>query len=451
MIVESALRGRGLAPLDFFSWTPFGLAVLAAAIALVLAARGLLSKQLTAKDAAATSPSAYDLVGFYGLTNRWHRLFVPADSPLIERSVAQVKQLYEDLNAVLVGFERLKHGKRHFLPALPESVFETDDTIFVVADKNQVQQLVGAQRLVELPHLDERTRAEALQELGIAELMMAPESKLIGKPLGDLEFRSRYHVSVLAIRHRGETFTTELANRTLDFGDTLLVAGDWADIGKLWEDRDDFVVLTLPAEYQERLPARQRAPFALSILIIMVVVMAFGLIPNSAAALLAALAMIAGGCVRLEAIYRIISWKTVVLIAGMLPLATALTKTGATDLMAKELVAALGSLGPIAMLAVVFLVTALVGLFISNSATAVLIGPIAIDAAQTLHISPYAFAMTVSIACCAAYVTPVSSPVNMLVMEPGGYAFGDYVKVGLPLLLLTMLVTVALVAMIYPP
>jgi di/tricarboxylate transporter len=134
----------------------------------------------------------------------------------------------------------------------------------------------------------------------------------------------------------------------------------------------------------------------------------------------------------------------------MLPLATALTKTGATDLMAKELVAALGSIGPIAMLIVVFLVTALVGLFVSNSATAVLIGPIAIDAAQALHISPYAFAMTVSIACCAAYATPVSSPVNMLVMEPGGYAFGDYVKIGLPLLLLTLLVTVALVAVIYP-
>ena len=131
----------------------------------------------------------------------------------------------------------------------------------------------------------------------------------------------------------------------------------------------------------------------------------------------------------------------------MLPLATALTKTGATDLMAKELVAALGSLGPIAMLAVVFLVTALVGLFVSNSATAVLIGPVAIDAAQTLHISPYTFAMTVSIACCAACVTPVSSPVNMLVMEPGG---GNYVKVGVPLLLLTTLVTVALVAVIYP-
>jgi di/tricarboxylate transporter len=159
--------------------------------------------------------------------------------------------------------------------------------------------------------------------------------------------------------------------------------------------------------------------------------------------------MVAGGCVKLDSIYRVISWKTIVLIAGMLPLATALTKTGATVAMANELVAALGSLGPIAMLAAVFLVTALVGLFISNSATAVLIAPIAIEAAQSLHVSPQAFAMTVSIACCAAFVTPVSSPVNMLVMEPGGYAFGDYVKVGLPLLLLTMVVTIALVAAIY--
>src|SRR5262249_23179707 len=173
-------------------------------------------------------------------------------------------------------------------------------------------------------------------------------------------------------------------------------------------------------------------------------------VPNAATALLAALAMIASGCVRLDAIYRIISWRTVVLIAGMLPLTTALTKTGATVLMAHGLVTALGSLGPVAMLAVGFLVTALVGLFLSNSATAGFICPGAVEAAPALPASPHALAMTVAIACCAAYVTPVSSPVNMLVMEPGGYAFGDYVKVGLPLLFLTMLVTVALVAVIYP-
>ena len=450
MIIEGMLRERGLGQLNFFSWTPFGLAVLVAAIAFTLMARGLLSKQLASNDAGTTSPSASDLVGSYSLTDRWHRLRVPAGSPLIDRSVAQMQHVYDDLSIVLVGFEKHLRNKTRFLAAVPEFVFETEDTIFVIAEKDRAQQLIETQQLVELPQLDVRQRAEALQEVGAAELMLAPESKLIGKRLGDAELRSRYRVSVLAIRRRGEALTTNLVNQTLDFGDTMLVGGDWADIVKLWGDREDFVVLTLPAEYQERLPARRRAPVAVGILIAMVVAMAFGLIPNSAAALLSALAMVAGGCVRLDAIYRIISWKTVVLIAGTLPLATALTKTGATDLMAKELVAALGPLGPIAMLAVVFVVTAMVGLFVSNSATAVLIGPIAIDAAQTLHVSPYAFAMTVSIACCAAYVTPVSSPVNMLVMEPGGYVFSDYVKVGLPLLLLTMLVTVALVAVIYP-
>lgn len=209
-------------------------------------------------------------------------------------------------------------------------------------------------------------------------------------------------------------------------------------------------MLNLPAEYHERRPARQQAPIAVAILIVMVAAMAFGLLPNAAAALLAALAMIATRCVKLDAVYRIISWKTVVLIAGMLPLATALTKTGADVMMAHGLVATLGSLGPIAMLMVVFLVTALLGLFLSGSATAVLIAPVAIEAAQTLQVSPHAFAMTVAIACGAAYLTPVSSAGNMLVMEPGGYTFGDYFKVGVPLLLLTMLVTVALVALIYP-
>jgi di/tricarboxylate transporter len=450
MIIESALRASGIPPLGFFSWTPFGLAVLATSIAFMLWGRRLLSKQLTAKDAEIRSPSAFDLIGSYGLADRWHRLLVSAGSSLINRSVIQVQHQYDRFGFILVGLEKHPRGKRHFLPALPETVFEANDAIFVVGDTEQVPQFVDTQQLVELPRLDERQRSEALQEIGAAEVMLAPESKLIGKTLGELEFRSRYHVTVLAIRRRGEALTKNLVSQPLDFGDTLLVAGDWASLGRLWDDRENFVVLTLPAEYHERLPARQRAPVAVGVLVAMIVVMVFELLPNSATALLAALAMVAGGCVKLDAIYRIINWKTVVLVAGMLPLATALTKTGATVLMAKGLIAALGSLGPVAMLAFVFLVTALVGLFISNSATAVLIAPVAIEAAQTLRVSPQAFAMTVAIACCAAYVTPVSSPVNMLVMEPGGYAFGDYVRVGLPLLLLTMLVTVALVAVIYP-
>lgn len=301
-----------------------------------------------------------------------------------------------------------------------------------------------------MPRLDQRQRHEALQEVGVAEIMLAPELKLIGQTLRQVGFSSRYDLNILAIRHRGEKSTAQLEDQTLDFGDTLLVAGGWGEIQRLRDEVEDFVVLTLPAEYAELMPARHRAPIAVAILIAMVAAMAAELVANAAAVLIAALAMIATRCVKLDAIYRIVNWKTVVLVAGMLPLATALSKTGATQMAAHGMVALLGSLGPLAMLAAVFLVTALVGLFISNSATAVLIAPVAIDAARALHVSPHAFAITVSLGCCAAFVTPVSSAVNMLVMEPGGYTFGDFVKVGLPLLLLTMVVSVVLAAVIYP-
>src|SRR5262249_48153785 len=160
--------------------------------------------------------------------------------------------------------------------------------------------------------------------------------------------RARYHVTVLAIRHRGEAVTASLPDQRLDFGDTLLVLGNWADMARLWGDeRENFVLLRLPAEYNAVLPARDRGPIALGILLAMVLAMTFELLPNAGIALLAALAMIATGCVKLDAIYRVISWKAVILIAGMLPLATALTKTGTTVLMAHGLVDALGALGPI--------------------------------------------------------------------------------------------------------
>jgi di/tricarboxylate transporter len=450
MIVEDTLRARGLAPFGFFSWTPFGAAVLATAIAfMVIVGRNMLSKQTAAEEAAAKQPSAYDLLGSYGLADKWHRLQVPRGSSLVDRSVAQM-QLLDRFGTVLVGFEKHPHGRAQFLPAMPETVFEPEDAIYVVGSDEQTRQVTAAHALVSLPRLDQRQRHEVLQEVGCAEIMLAPESKLIGQTLREAEFSSRYDLNVLAIRHRGERLTTQLEDQTLDFGDTLLVAGGWGEIQRLRDEVEDFVVLTLPAEYSELMPARHRAPIAVVILVAMVAAMAAELVANAAAVLIAALAMIATRCVKLDAIYRIVNWKTVVLVAGTLPLATALSKTGATQMAAHGMVALLGSLGPLAMLAAVFLVTAVVGLFISNAATAVLIAPVAIDAARALHVSPHAFAITVSLGCCAAFVTPVSSAVNMLVMEPGGYTFGDYVKVGLPLLLLTMVVTVVLATLIYP-
>src|SRR5271166_4702028 len=454
IIIENILRERGVTPpLGFFSFTPFGLVTLAIGIVfMLLVGRNLLSRKRSEETAGTDPPEAFDVINSYGLKEQWHRLTVGADSPLIGQSVAAAREpLHAHYGLDLLGFEKHGHGKTRFLPALSESAFEADDVVFTLVDEKQVPALIANLRCTVTGPQEESRREEVLQDIGVAEVMPAPESKAIGSTLGDLELSSQHHLTVLALRHRGQPLTENLAEQTLDFGDTLLVGGNWDDINRLSDDRENFVLLTLPAEYQEPLPARGRAPIAVAILVGMVATMASQVLPNADAALIAALVMLAAGCVRLDRIYRVISWTTLVLIAGMLPLATALTKTGATTLMAKELVRTLGSLGPILMLAVVFLVTGLVSLFISNAATAVLIAPVAIEAAQALHVSPQAFAMTVAIACSAAFVTPVSSPTNMLVMEPGGYRFADYVKVGLPMLLLTMLATVALAKVIYLP
>ena len=229
----------------------------------------------------------------------------------------------------------------------------------------------------------------------------------------------------------------------------MLVNASWPDIMHLRDERRDFVVLTLPQEFHDIVPARQQASWSLAIIGAMVAAMVSGVVPTVAAAMMAAVGLVLTRCVKLASVYRSVNWPAVVLIAGILPLATALNKSGAAQLISVGLVNTLGPLGPFAMLAVVFVVTALIGLFISNTATAVIIAPIAVDAALAIGVPPQAFAMTVAIACSAAYVTPVSSPVNMLVMEPGGYQFMDFVKVGLPLLFLTMLATVALAGLIY--
>jgi di/tricarboxylate transporter len=197
-------------------------------------------------------------------------------------------------------------------------------------------------------------------------------------------------------------------------------------------------------------PARRRAPWALAILVAMIVLMTLGLVPNVAAVLLAALAMVLTGCVSMDSAYKVINWQSLILIAGMLPMATALEKTGGTLLIVDGLVGTFGDAGPYAMMAGLFVLTAVLGSFISNTATAVLLAPIAIGAAEHLGVSPYPLAMTVAIAASAAFMTPVSSPVNTLVVVPGNYGFNDFVKVGTPMVLLVMVVTLLVVPLLFP-
>jgi di/tricarboxylate transporter len=450
LVVAQVLASADLEPLGFFSFTPFGVVILGIAIVfMLLGGRGWLSREKR-REVHRRRRSMSDIAAAYGVDRQLVGLRVPPTSALVDRAVARI-QVGETFNIHLVAFQKPDRGGVRFVQAAPEVVFEANDGIVAVGLAEHVTRFAEAYGLLPVTSQGQRYRREFMKAVGVAEIMLSPESKLIGKTVVESRFRSRYKVHVLGIRRRGAPVSEPIADIPLEFGDTLLVNAAWPDIFRLRSEQEQFVLLGLPEESADVIPAAAMAPRALLILAAMVVAMASGLVPTVMAALVAALLLVLSRCVDVEAVYRVINWQAVVLIAGILPLAAALNQSGAAHLLSLKLVEALGGLGPYGMLSLIFMVTAVTGLFISNTATAVLIAPVAIDAAITVNAPPHAFAMTVAIACSAAYVTPVSSPVNMMVLEPGGYVFMDFVKIGIPLLLLSMLATVVLVGAIYMP
>jgi di/tricarboxylate transporter len=288
------------------------------------------------------------------------------------------------------------------------------------------------------------------QEIGMVEALVPPESPLVGQTILQARLRSEFGVTAIGLRHGRTPAGPKLLEQRLAAGDTLLLFGFWSDLEKLRGDDADLVLLNLPAEFDEALPAPGRALEAAACLVVTVGLMVSGLLPNVHAALIGCLLMGLFRCVDLGSAYRAISWKTLVLIVGMLPFSLALQRTGGVDLAADALLAVAGDYSPRVVLAALFAITSLLGLFISNTATAVLMAPVALAVAADLGLSPYPFAMIVALAASAAFMTPVSSPVNTLVVAPGNYGFGDFVRVGAPFTLVVLLVSVILVPWLLP-
>jgi di/tricarboxylate transporter len=233
-------------------------------------------------------------------------------------------------------------------------------------------------------------------------------------------------------------------------GDTLLVVGPWRAIRRLQAEHRDLIVLALPAELEDVVPAPSGAPFAIAILALVVTMMATGVVMNVQAALIGGLLLGLFGCVDMASAYRSIHWQTLILIVGMLPFSLALRNTGGVELAAELLLGVVGDASPRIIFAAVFLLTALLGMFISNTATAVLMAPVALAIASNTGLSPYPFAMCVALAASTAFMTPVSSPVNTLVVLPGSYTFGDFVRVGVPFSIAAMLTSIILVPLVFP-
>ncbi|MGE3905412.1 MAG: SLC13 family permease [Reyranellaceae bacterium] len=450
LVVHGELVRNGLEGFDFFTFTPFGLPLLALAVLYMLVARRFLSSARSTGSAGQARPRLAQWIEDYGLTGREHRLRVSSRSSLAGRTLNEL-DLRGSAGVNIVAVERPGRLSSRIILPTPTTNLRAGDILFLDLSSPTVDIDEACSRfdLEPLPLAGDYF-VDRRQDIGMVEVMVTPGSRLIDKTVVESRFRSEFDLNVLGLRRGSEPGRGNVLDEKLRLGDTLLLMGPWRAIRRL-QDRKDLFVLNLPAEIDDVAPVASRAPHALATLALVVALMVSGIVPNVVAALAGCLLLGLLRCIDAGSAYRSIQWHTLILIVGMMPFAVALQKTGGIELAASALIATLGDAGIHAMLAALFIVTAMLSLFISNTATAILMAPVAIAAARDLGVSPYPFAMVVALAASAAFMTPVASPVNALVVGPGNYRFADFVRVGVPLAALSMVVTVFLAPLLLPP
>lgn len=456
IVVSNYMVSQGLEPFGFFQFTPVGLVMLIIAIAymLVVGRRLLPSRAPSSSPSAALdadAPSMNELAESYGLANNVYRLRIRRNSPLEGKTLADLN-LPAHYDVTVLEIQSWPPDEEYPTPPRavgPDTVLNEHDILRVQGHIEDVARLAREQSLTIRPP-DELGGRFISKELGLVEIILTPRSRLIGRTLRETRFRDTFKVTVLAIMRRGQPIQKDLATTTLRFGDTLLVQGTWQQIELLANRRRDFLVVGLPREIIERKRATNKAPIAVAILGGMMLLMTFQILPTVQAVLLAAVAMVLMGCLSMEDAYSSMNWESIILIAAMLPMATALEKNGGVTFISNGLIESLGASGPYLLMAGLFVLTSLLSQVISNTATTVLIAPIAYQSAISMGVSPYTFMMVIAIAASTAFSTPIASPVNTLVLSPGNYRFGDFSKVGVPLQVLILAATLIVVPMLFP-
>ena len=486
LVIDEALTEAGYQPLSFFAFFPVGAIVIAIGIIVLMPLSRLFLTKASGKNKKRKKKSLDDLVSEYNLLDNLHRYTVPAKAQMLTTNGENAQQnivgaTLKDLDIQRrygVSIIEIRNEKKSTLGivkdvnqtmAISNSVVAEGDTLYIMGDEEKIERFAHDYRLQKLHDVK-----IDFYDLGLTEIVVMPTSSFVGLRIGQANLRKRFGINVLGIKRGDEPdknsyptsdkaidknittrkyLTENIINAKLHVGDVLLVQGEWTNLSHLSDDTENWVVLGQPDKAADKVLLDYKAPVAALIMLLMVGMMVFDFIPVApvTAVIVAGLLTVFCGCFRnVEAAYKTINWESIVLIAAMLPMSTALEKTGASALVSQALVSSLGSVGPTALLAGIYFTTSLLTMFISNTATAVLMSPIALVAAQQVGVSPYAFLFAVTLGASMCFASPFSTPPNALVMKAGGYTFMDYVKVGLPLQIIIGIVMTFVLPLLFP-
>ena len=465
LVIQDALVSAGYPELSFFSFLPVGLVcVTVGTLVLMPLSKWILGKRGgTGSENDRKSKSLNQLIKEYGLADNLFRLKVVSGSLLKGKTIIEL-DVRKKYGVNILEVRRSESSQKRFLKTVTQQLawtniqLQPEDVLYVRGSIEKVEKFAVAYQLeMQDSHTTEETSKKndglSFYDIGIAEIVLMPSSKLINRTVEECGFRDKYNVNILGIRRKSEYLLRDLGNERVHSGDVLLVQGTWDNIARLSQEDTEWVVLGQPLAEAAKVTLDYKAPVAAIIMVMMICMMMFDFIPVApvTAVMIAGLLMVLTGCFRnVEAAYKTINWESIVLIAAMMPMSLALEKTGASEYISNSLVSGLGVYGPFALMAGIYFTTSLMTMFISNTATAVLLAPIALHSAQQIGVDPTPFLFAVTVAASMCFASPFSTPPNALVMPAGQYTFMDYVKVGLPLQIIMGIVMVFVLPLLFP-
>jgi len=448
LVVADQLRSVGQEPFGFFAFTPIGLVMLTVGVTyMATIGRRLLPSHPDVEEAG-SGVQARSLAGLakrYGVDTHLHEVEIPAGTMLAGATMASA-DVRARFGVTVLAVESREAEERFVRRAEPGTLMRAGDVLHVLASSEELEAFASASGV----RIVDEDRMPLPEPLMLIETILPPDSRYVDRKLVDSRLHDRTRATVVAVKRGSKLLHGNLGDVTLRAGDALLLAGGPAAHRRVATARTDLIVVGAPRQWERFARDTRRAPAAIAVLLAMLVVMTLGVVPNAIAVLAAAVGMVVVGAVSMDGAYRAINWESVVLIAAILPMATALDVSGGLDLVVNGLVGALGQAGPLLVMAALFVLTSAFSQVISNTATTVLLAPVAYAAATTLGVNPAAMLMTIAVAASTAFATPVASPVNALVLTPGRYRFTDFLKVGLPIVVLMLIATLLVVPVFFP-